>query len=38
MLKYLKIVLLALFLISATAVSFSGCASSGYSKGFDEAD
>jgi len=36
--KYLKIILLTLFLASASAVTFTGCAHSSYSNGFDEAD
>lgn len=36
--KYIKTFLITLMLLSAAAVSFSGCASSGYSQGFDEAD
>jgi len=36
--KYLKTVLITAFLLSATASIVTGCASSTYSKGFDEAD
>jgi len=36
--KSLINVMLILVVLSSTAISFSGCASSSYSKGFDEAD
>jgi len=36
--KYFRSVALLFVLLGATAVVFSGCASSSYSKGFDEAD
>jgi len=36
--KYVKAMLITFLLLSAAAVSFSGCASTSYSQGFDEAD
>ena len=36
--KYFKSIALTFILLGAAATVFSGCASSSYSKGFDEAD